>query len=393
MVVTFVSNYINHHQIPISEVLYREFKDGYSFVQTQAMEAERVKMGWGADFKALPYFKELSEDEEEIRARIYESDVVIFGGTDREDLIEERLQAGKPVIRYSERIYREGQWKWVSPRGLVHKYHDHTRYKNFPVYLLCSGAYVAGDFELVKAFRGKRFRWGYFPKFEPLTKAERTALKEKEVPEILWVGRFLALKHPMDALQAVLTMKKENIPFHLTMIGGGECEEEMRAFLKKNDLQTDVELLDFLPPEEVREKMKRADIFLFTSDFREGWGAVVNEAMSGGCAVIASHAAGSVPFLIRHKENGFIYKSGDGEDLTKDLRLLLTDTKLKERIGDAAYESIAGEWNAECAGKRLAKMCKDVVAGTVAFEKSGPLSEAEAVLEKKMYRHIMGEDK
>ena len=393
MKVTFVSNYINHHQIPVSTVLFREFGEGYTFVQTEPMEEERVKMGWGADFKSLPFLKELSEDEEGIRKLISESDVVIFGGTAREDLIEGRLKAGKPVIRYSERIYREGQWKWISPRGLVHKYHDHTRYSNSPVYLLCSGAYVAGDFELVKAYRGKRFRWGYFPEFEPLGVEERKSLKEKEVPEILWVGRFLTLKHPMDALSAVCTMKEEGIPFHLTMVGGGECEEEMKAFVKEKGLEEKVAFFDFLAPKEVREKMNRADVFLFTSDFREGWGAVVNEAMSGGCAVIASHAAGAVPFLIRHKENGLIYESGNVADLTDDLRTVLTDRAYREKIGDAAYKTIADEWNPECAGKRLVNLCKAVLSGDVAFEKSGPLSEAEAVLEKKMYAHIMGENK
>lgn len=47
---------------------------------------------------------------------------------------------------------------------------------------------------------------------------------------------------------------------------------------------------------EVRSYMEKADIYLFTSDFNEGWGAVLNESMNSGCAVVASHAIGSVPF-------------------------------------------------------------------------------------------------
>ena len=33
-------------------------------------------------------------------------------------------------MRVSERLYREGQWKAVSPRGLIHKYREHIRYRN-----------------------------------------------------------------------------------------------------------------------------------------------------------------------------------------------------------------------------------------------------------------------
>ena len=61
------------------------------------------------------------------------------------------MEAGRPIVRYSERLYKTGQWKAVSPRGLRKKYQDHTRYRRGPVYLLCSGAYVAGDFRIVGA--------------------------------------------------------------------------------------------------------------------------------------------------------------------------------------------------------------------------------------------------
>ena len=37
---------------------------------------------------------------------------------------------------------------------------------------------------------------------------------------------------------------------------------------------------------------------------QEGWGAVVNEAMNSGCAVVADHMIGAAPWLIRQGENG-----------------------------------------------------------------------------------------
>ena len=49
MKVTFVSNYINHHQIPFSDALYERLGPDYCFVQTMPMEEERVAMGWGVD--------------------------------------------------------------------------------------------------------------------------------------------------------------------------------------------------------------------------------------------------------------------------------------------------------------------------------------------------------
>ena len=393
MTVTFVSNYINHHQIPVSNVMYESLGGDYTFIQTEPMEEERVKMGWGLKDGRPPYLLELEKEDEKCRKLIEESDVVIFGGTEREDLIEARLQAGKPVIRYSERLYREGQWKAVSPRGLIKKYHDHTRYSNSPVCLLCSGAYVADDFEIIRAYRGKRLKWGYFPEFFASSKEERAEKKKGEVLRILWAGRFLKLKHAQDALKAALAMDREGIPFEMTLVGEGECGEELKAFVNDNHLNEKVRFTGFLSPKEVREEMDKASVFLFTSDFKEGWGAVVNEAMNSGCVVIASHAAGAVPFLIKDGENGRIYKSGDVTSLTDALREVLTDTAKREAMSEAAYRTIADEWNPPEAGRRLLKLCESMKTGEVIFEEKGPLSAAEVIPEKKMYQYVRGKNK
>ena len=48
MTFTFVSNYINHHQIPLCDALYRQLGTDFTFIQTMPMERERVEMGWSA---------------------------------------------------------------------------------------------------------------------------------------------------------------------------------------------------------------------------------------------------------------------------------------------------------------------------------------------------------
>ncbi|MDE7277831.1 MAG: glycosyltransferase family 1 protein, partial [Lachnospiraceae bacterium] len=106
MKITFVSNYINHHQIPFSNALYERLGKDYCFVQTMPMEEERVTMGWEVDVGALPYVRCLYEDEYVCRRAIAESDVVLLGWTEREDIAAERLRSWKITIRISERLYR-----------------------------------------------------------------------------------------------------------------------------------------------------------------------------------------------------------------------------------------------------------------------------------------------
>ena len=389
MRVTFVSNYINHHQIPISTVLYEKWKEDYHFIQTEPMEEERIKQGWNPETDALPYLLHYDKQEQLCKDLILESDVVIFGGTDEESYISERLEQKKIVIRYSERLYREGQWKAISPRGLRKKYLDHTRHQNDPVYLLCTGGYVAHDFEIVKAYRGKRFRWGYFTRFESSTAEERAEWKSGDEIRIAWAGRFIDCKQAKDALKAVKILKDKNYKFKLLMIGGGELQEDLHDFVNRNELEDCVEFKGFCSPEEVREYMKTSQIYLFTSDYGEGWGAVVNEAMNSGCAVVASHAVGAAPFLIEHGKNGFIYKSRRVSELAERIEYLLTHPEERRAMGEQAYQTIATEWNPENAGKALIALCKDVLKGSVSFRAKGPLSEAPMIKQSRMYQYMV----
>ncbi|MDE6063414.1 MAG: glycosyltransferase family 4 protein, partial [Lachnospiraceae bacterium] len=288
MKVTFVSNYINHHQVPFCEAMYRRLGGDYHFIQTQPMEEERIRMGWGENLDELPYLLLYYEKEEECRRLIAESDVVLFGGVEDESFIAGRLQAGGLTVRLSERIYKDGQWKAVSPRGLLKKYQDHTRYRKKNVYLLCCGGYVASDFHIVRAYPEKMFKWGYFPKLveydiEELLKKKRMRREAEGKVSLLWAGRFIDWKHPEHAIEAAARLKQEGYHFSLTMVGGGELAERLKAMAKEKELEEEIVFAGFQKPEEVRRYMEQADIFLFTSDYREGWGAVLNEAMNSGC--------------------------------------------------------------------------------------------------------------
>ena len=124
MVITFVSNYINHHQIPFCDAMSSLFEDvEFHFVQAMPMEEKRITMGWAVSPKDYPYVSLFYEDRKYCEDLILNSDVVIFGWTEgiTSELERRRLASGKLAFRVSERIYREGQWKAISPKGLKKK--------------------------------------------------------------------------------------------------------------------------------------------------------------------------------------------------------------------------------------------------------------------------------
>lgn len=400
MKIVFISNYINHHQVPFCNALYRKLKSDFVFIQSEPMEEERVEMGWNTDWNSLSYVKYLYECEDECHKLIMDCDVLIAGWTKRIDLITERMQQNKITLRISERIYREGQWKFISPRGLVAKYKEHIRFKKGPAYLLCAGAYVASDFSLIGAYPNKMFKFGYFPEMKRYHLDKLFAMKDSSgMIEIVFAGRFMKLKHPEYMIWLARDINKENekraqkgeplLPkFRIHMVGSGELEHPLRKMATDLNLLDDVVFYGFLPPEKVRTIMERCHIHVFPSDELEGWGAVVNESMNSGCAVVASSDAGAVPYLIRQWENGVGFPGNDYDKMKEAVIYLMTHGQEREEMANKAYHTIVDLWNADNAVDTLMYMIEGWMEGLDHPPIEGPLSRAEVITPRNMYQYM-----
>lgn len=395
----FVSNYLNHHQIPFCNAVRELLGAEFVFIQTEPMEAERVQMGW-QKVDNYSYLQLYYEEPIDCQKLIDEAQVVLFGGTDEEKYIADRLRKGKPIVRYSERLYKTGQWKAVSPRGLRKKYLDHTRYSKAQVYLLCAGAYVPSDFHIVRAYPQKMFCWGYFPEtkhydVDKLLAAKGYVKNGEKIPYLLWAGRFIDWKHPELPLKTACYLKQKGLSFHMDVIGGGTMDGEIKDLLQKLQLEDCVTLVGYQKPGEVRERMEKADIYLFTSDRQEGWGAVANEAMNSGCALVANHMIGAAPYLVRPGYNGYLYEDGREQMLLETVEKLVINQDLCKELGRHAYETITGVWNAENAAKSLLELIENVVlkggkteACPKKLDNLRPCAPAPVISERKMWKKL-----
>ncbi len=408
--IVFVSNYINHHQIPFCEAMINKLgsEGEFTFIQTEKMEADRQQMGWGTELPS--YVRETyksPEEENACRKLIEESEVVIFGGCEDESYISPRLETARHstdpdhgrkflTLRMTERVYRSGQWKFVTPRGLIKKNRDHTRYNKLPVYLLCIGGYTASDFSLFGAYKNKMLKWGYFPVFkeyeaENLLDGKGFEDNGKKIPLILWAGRMLDLKHPELAVETAKYLKDKQIDFRMEIVGDGPEKENVKRLFSEYGLDDKVTLSGFKKPAEIRKLMEKADVFLFTSDRGEGWGAVLNESMNSCCVAVADSMIGAVPFLLTDGYNGFVYNSRKKNELFEKTERVVTDDGLRRRIAKHAYASIKDLWNAEVAAERLLKTITAIRDGKSLPEyEAGPCSTEKPMAEKKISRTAAG---
>ncbi|MCR4792626.1 MAG: glycosyltransferase [Lachnospiraceae bacterium] len=366
MKVVFVSNYINHHQIPFCEAMISLVgsEGEFAFIQTEKVEEERTAMGWSDD---MPSFVHCSYEDEASHDKclemIMDADVALIGWTTDLSLVMPRLKAGALTFRISERLYKKSTLLAYNPRGLIAKYKEHTAFRKAPVYLLCAGAYVASDYGIFHAYTDKMFKWGYFPELKKYGNDTPLDLKSRpgENIRILWAGRFIDWKHAENALKVAAGLSESGIPYHMDLIGTGEMEDELRQIATGKRLMDNVTFTGPMPPEKVRGYMERADIFLSTSDRQEGWGAVINEAMNSGCCVIAPCEAGAVPYLIENGNNGYAYMSDDDEELVSCCIQAARYPEIRKSCGEKALETVSYEWNAEEAAKRLLELTQIIM--------------------------------
>ena len=387
MKITMVSNFLNHHQLPLAEEFYRLLGDDYLFVATEVLPEERATLGYH-DMNEKYSFCKCAYKSKELwdccEERIFESDVVIFAYmSSPKSLIERRLKARKLTFFYTERIFKKIPFDKVPFRRKAAVWWHNISVQTKPVYLLCASAFTSLDFSKLGLYKDKCFKWGYFPE-------TITTFPQKENPghlQLLWVGRFLDWKHPEMAVYTVKELlQRGHESIHLKMIGTGEMFDGINQLIVNEGLQNNIELCGSMTPEQVRLNMQKSHVFLMTSDRNEGWGAVLNESMNSACIPIVNHLVGSAPFLAKQKVNSLIYRDGDLKDLVDNVEWLISNLGEIKTLSENAYHTIVDEWNSRVAAERLVESIKSMQSSKLTpIFAEGPMSAA-FVLSESYYK-------
>ncbi len=382
MKLTFFSNVMSHHQKPFCEEMYHKLGDDFRFVVMKNIKEERKKLGYSTyEGETIPYLINVSRSKENYdlaKQLATDSDVVIFG-SGHPDLLAQRVAQNKLTFLYTERLFKRGRFSLLRPdirNNLKVRYQMPGKNSNF--YMLSASAFTPYDLSLLNCFSEKCYRWGYFPEFLTYEEGALCAKKKHDIPRLLWVGRMIDWKRTIDALKVAKKLQKQGYQFQLDIIGTGVLEDKLKAYTKKNKLENCVTFLGAMPPEKVRNYMEEANIFLFTSTKREGWGAVLNEAMNSGCVCVANSVIGSAPYLVEDGKNGLLY-SGIS-DFYQKVKFLLDHPQRWEEMGQQAYETLRLEWNVDVAVNRfLVGAMLLLTKGEIPHVKTGPMSPAPII--------------
>ena len=161
---------------------------------------------------------------------------------------------------------------------------------------------------------------------------------------ILYASKITERKHGLDLLEAytrLIGKARRALQPYLLFVGDGEMKLTLERKASQLGLDS-VRFLGFKNQTELPAYYDLCDVFVLPS-FHEPWGLVVNEVMNAGRAVIVSDQVGSGADLVRHLENGYVFRAGDVEDLSNGLQVVLSSEERCRQMGNKSLE-IIGKW-------------------------------------------------
>jgi glycosyltransferase involved in cell wall biosynthesis len=149
---------------------------------------------------------------------------------------------------------------------------------------------------------------------------------------LLYVGR-ISREKDLDLLAAAYRhLRSEGLPVQLFVVGHGPYSDALAKSLPE------AFFTGYLTGRELATAYASADVFAFPST-TDTFGNVILEAQACGLPVVVSDSGGPKE-LVEDKSNGLITKSRDVEDFTRAIRTLVTDSALRERMGESARSSV-----------------------------------------------------
>lgn len=371
-----VSSIVSPHQMPWARYMADMVsKDNFRYVAMQAPLKSREAMGWDCSSKEPWVLSAGQKDKDRIEAlKWWKEAEVVLTNQRLMGLISDRVAAGKLTFYMSERWWKPKMGIariFYPPFALMAwKFRRLARSQSF--HHMAIGYYAAMDMKRLAAFKDRLWLWGYFPE---LAFTLPQVLPRTSELVVLYAGRLLGWKRLDTLIRGFKRLNEADKAVRLMVIGDGPKRIEMKALAEKLGLIGKIDFLASISMMTVWRRMEKAHVFVLPSNGREGWGAVLNEAMTHGCAVVASNATGSAKTMIRHNENGLLFPQGDWRSLGELLCRLSVDEPLRISLAKAGQETIRNLWSPKVAAKRLLEVSRALISNlSPPFFHDGPMT-------------------
>jgi len=153
-------------------------------------------------------------------------------------------------------------------------------------------------------------------------------------PRIVFAGRFMAQKNPLQLVQTLNGLKQ--LQWQCVMIGDGPLMQDVKRAVAESGLEDRFHFTGWIDPRDVLDWFDRSDI-LFMPSRSEGLPVVGVQALAKGLAIVASQVGGFVE-LVDHGKNGYLIRQEDVANFSTSLLGLLSDSDRLLSFRNASLE-------------------------------------------------------
>lgn len=167
-------------------------------------------------------------------------------------------------------------------------------------------------------------------------------IENKEILDILYLGRIECNKGIDYMFEACKTLKEKGVKFHLNFAGKEETEGEYIPRFTET-FGDNFTYHGIVSGDKKNNILKKCDIFLLPS-FYEGLPISLLETMSFGQVPVVT-AVGSIPTIVTEGENGMIIGVKNSKDIVNSVTTLCNEKEIFIRLSLKAKETILYKFN------------------------------------------------
>jgi len=186
-------------------------------------------------------------------------------------------------------------------------------------------------------------------RFFPAEKSEKP-----KVLRLLTVGRLSVTKRIEMLIDTVEILHRTACKLHLTIVGGGQMERQLRKIVAERELSGIIEIAGRIDSEKMPEVYRQNDIFISAS-MQEGMSNAMLEAMASGLPIVTTRCEGLAELI---DGNGLIVEQDNIEAIVKAVKQLADNPELYKQMSVAARKQAEKfDW-ANVASSYIEQYCK-----------------------------------
>jgi len=184
-------------------------------------------------------------------------------------------------------------------------------------------------------------------RFAPATVSGKTR-------DLVFVGRLVEKKGVATLIESLRFLQPDFPALKITIIGDGPEKPALEQKALELGVSRQVDFTGSIPNEGIPEYYQTARIAVVpsvvaTDGDQEGLGLVAVEALGCGCAIIVSDLP-ALRDVVTDGENGLVFRSGDAQDLARNIKRLLNDDTLYNHLVHNGRNSVVEKFDWQTVG-------------------------------------------